>query len=256
MIYIKTKEDIEKIREGGKILADVLMQAKKIIKVGTTSAEVDKFVHDFIVKAGAYPAFLNYKPEGATRPFPASLCICVNDQIVHGVPTENIKTFKEGDIITLDCGVKYKDLYTDHAITFVLGKNENSDIKKLLQKNEEALYAGIKQAKIGNRVGDIGFAIQSVAKENGLTVIKELTGHGVGYKIHEDPYVPNYGKPGEGELLKEGMVIAIEPMFSLGSDKIVIEDDDWTLSTKDGSMSAQFEHTVAITENGPVILTR
>jgi methionyl aminopeptidase len=256
MVKLKTKEEIEILREGGKILADILIQAKAITKVGTDTKDINDFVHNLILKNNAKPAFLNYTPSGSIRPFPASLCICINEEIVHGIPNEDSKIIQDGDIVTLDCGLIYKELFTDHAISFVVGKNLNSDVKKLLQKTEEALYAGISQAKIGNKIGDIGFAISEIANNAKLTIIRDLSGHGVGYEVHEDPYVPNYGEKNKGYKIEEGLVIAIEPMFSLGKGSIRLCKDGYTYSTKDNSLSAQFEHTIAVTKDGPVILTK
>lgn len=255
MIKLKTEKQIQELQEGGKILATVLREAKQLVKPGVSTDEINTFVQKRIIELNAVPAFLNYTPVGANRAFPASLCICINDEIVHGIPNENPHIFEENDVVTLDAGVIYKNLITDHAITFSLN-NQDADIKRLLSKTEEALYAGIKQAVVGNHVGDIGFAISQIAHQNNLTVIDGLSGHGVGFSVHEDPYVPNYGQAGQGQKLEEGLVIAIEPMFSLGSDQIVLEDDGYTLSTEDGSISAQYEHTIAITKNGPIILTK
>jgi len=214
-------------------------------------------------ESGARPAFLNFTPYGADRPYPAAICISINDEIVHGIPNEDPKIIESGDLVNLDMGLVYKGLYTDHAVTVIAGKLEDKydkeeikKIKKLMSKTEEALYAGIKVARVGNTVGDIGNAIESIAIKNNLFVVEGLTGHGVGFDVHEDPYVPNEGEKGQGEFLKEGMVLALEPMFSLGTSRIKLERDGYTYSTKDGSLSVQFEHTIVITKNGPVILTR
>lgn len=255
MIKLKTEKEILELKIGGGILARVLREAKDLVKPGVSTDEINTFVENKMKEYGVTSAFLNYTPDGAERAFPASLCLCVNDEIVHGIPNENPYIFKEGDVVTLDAGVIYNNLVTDHAITFSLN-NQDKDIKKLLSKTEEALYAGIKQAVIGNHVGDIGSAISQIARAHDLTVINGLSGHGVGYSVHEDPYVPNEGEAGHGDILQEGLVIAIEPMFSLGSPDIVLEDDGYTLKTEDGSISAQYEHTIAITKNGPIILTK
>jgi methionyl aminopeptidase len=256
MITYKTPEDIERLREGGKILADIMRAAKKFAVPGTSIEMVDKFFGDEIKKAGCVPAFLNYTPYGAKRPFPSNICICVNDEIVHGIPTENPHVLKEGDIVTFDAGLIYmKKYYLDHAWTYPVGEI-SKDAKKLLRATEEALYAGIKNAKAGKQIGDISHAIEARADKDGMYVVEGLAGHGVGYGIHEDPYVPNEGDPRTGEHIKEGLVIAIEPMFAIGTHKIRLESDGYTFSTKDGSLSAQFEHTVAVTEKGPIILTK
>jgi methionyl aminopeptidase len=256
MIKLKTEKEIEILKQGGKILADILLQTKSQVKVGTSTKDLNDFAHNLIIKSGARSSFLNYTPDGAIRPFPASICVCINEEIVHGIPNENPKIIKDGDLVTLDCGIIYKELFTDHAISFFVGENNNADAKRLLQKTEEALYAGIKQAKIGNKIGDIGHAISQVAFDSKLSVVNDLSGHGVGYEVHEDPYVPNYGDRNKGEDIEEGLVIAIEPMFSLGKSNIKIARDGYTYITKDNSLSAQFEHTVAVTKQGPIILTR
>ncbi len=255
MIKLKTKEEIEALRRGGQKLYLVIEETSKFIKPGVSTDELNKIADELIRRHGGKPAFLNYTPAGAKRPYPASICISINDEIVHGIPNENPKIIKEGDLVTLDGGVIYEGLYTDHARTFIVGE-VSKEVKKLVTKTHEALYAGIRECHVGNKVGDIGSAIVRVAKDAGLSVVKDLTGHGVGYGVHEDPYVPNEGKSGTGEVLEEGLVIAIEPMFSLGDPYIKTAKDGYTYLTKDGSLSAQFEHTVAITNSGPLILTR
>jgi methionyl aminopeptidase len=209
-----------------------------------------------IEKDGDKPAFLNYRPSGAKRPYPCSLCVCVNDEIVHGIPTENPVILKEGDIVTIDAGLIHENLYTDHAITLPVGEI-SKDVKRLLDVTREALQSGIKQAVNGNRLGDIGAAIEAQAKKSGFSVVQGLCGHGVGYEVHEEPYVQNEGKSGTGEILKPGMVLAIEPMFTFGNGEIKLsKKDGYTYSTADGTLSAQFEHTIVITENQPEILTK
>lgn len=255
MIKLKTKEEIEKLKIGGQKLAKILALTAKEVKPGVTTKFLNDFAHKLILEEKAKPAFLNFKPDGAKRPFPASICISINDEIVHGIPNENPKEIKEGDVVGLDAGLIYEGLFTDHAITMCVGET-TKEIKNLLARTKEALNAGIKMARIGNTIGDIGDAIQKVAEKSGLSIIEGLSGHGVGYTVHEEPYVPNYGKKGTGERLEEGMVLAIEPMFSLGSSKIILDKDGYTYKTKDGSISAQFEHTIAITKNGPIILTQ
>lgn len=255
MIRCKTKEEIEWMKEGGKILASIMRESKKFAIVGANSKDVDDFFHDEIIKAGCVPAFLNYRPHGAKRPFPATICVCVNHEIVHGIPNENPKIFQEGDIVTFDAGLIYKGMYLDHAWTFPIG-TISKEARILLQATEEALYIGIKQAKIGRQIGDISHVIEERAYKDDLFVVDGLSGHGVGYAIHEDPYVPNIGDPRTGEKIEEGLVIAIEPMFALGASDIILEKDGQTYSTKDGSLSSQFEHTIAVTKEGPIILTK
>lgn len=255
MIYIKSEEEINKLKEGGEKLANILQTVAKEVKPGVSTETLDNLAHELMVESGGRPAFLDYTPFGASRPYPASLCVSINDEIVHGIPNENPKIIEEGDVVTLDAGLIYEDLITDHAITIIVGE-VSKEIKELVNRTKEALMAGIKQARVGNRVGDIGYAISEVAKKNRLTVIENLTGHGVGYEVHEDPYIPNEGQKGHGEKLEAGMVIAIEPMFGLGSARIKLGKDGYTYLTEDGSISAQFEHTVAITDRGPMILTK
>ncbi|NVN96857.1 type I methionyl aminopeptidase [Candidatus Nomurabacteria bacterium] len=252
-VIIKTKEQIEIIREGGKILAEVLRKVAKMVAPGISTYELDKYAHDLIKEKGGIPAFLNYRPEGAPKAFPASLCTSVNNEIVHGIPLKT-KILKEGDIISLDIGMKYKGLFTDHAVTVAVGKISKKD-QDLLDKTKKALEIGIWAAKGGNTVGDIGHAIESFVNRK-YGIVRELSGHGVGVKIHEDPYVPNYGKKGKGQKLIPGMIIAIEPMLNIGKDHIVSADDDWTIKTADGSRSAHFEHTILITEGDAEVLTK
>lgn len=255
MISLKTPEEIEKLRIGGQKLGKILQATAKIIKPGVFTSELNTFAHKMMLAEGGKPSFLNYSPAGSARPYPASICVCINDEIVHGIPTEDPKEIKEGDVVTIDGGFIYDGLYTDHAITVIVGDGDR-EVKELLQRTQEALNAGIKQCVIGNKIGDISAAIESVAKKSGLSVIHNLTGHGVGYDVHEDPYVPNEGQKGTGEPLEEGLVIALEPMFSLGKPEIELDNDGYTYVTKDRSISAQFEHTVAITQNSPIIVTR
>lgn len=255
MIRLKTPKEIELLAEGGRILADIMRASKKFAVPGCTSDEVNTFFHTEIIKAGCTPSFLNYRPHGAKRPFPAAICVSVNHEIVHGIPNENPKTFKEGDIVTFDAGLIYQGMFLDHAWTYGIGEI-SKEAKTLLQATEEALYIGIKQAKIGRKIGDISNVIEERAYKDDLFVVDGLAGHGVGHAIHEDPYVPNIGDPKTGEKIDEGLVIAIEPMFALGASDIILEKDGHTYSTADGSLSAQFEHTIAVTKSGPVILTK
>jgi len=255
MITIKTPEDIQKLREGGKHLATVLAMLKKAVQVGVNTSDLDALAEKMVREMGDKPAFLNYKPQGAKRAYPASLCVSVNDEIVHGIPTENNRVLVEGDIVSLDMGLVHDGMIVDSAITVVVGKID-AKAKKLLAATEESLYAGIKAARGGMYIGDIGVAVEAVAKRNGFSIAEELAGHGVGYKVHEDPFVPNFGMPGQGPQLKPGMIIAIEPMLNEGSGEISVGQDGWTIRTKDGSRSAHFEHTVLITEGAPEILTK
>lgn len=254
MITIKTKEEITILREGGKRHALILAEIAKMVRPGVTTKELNDKAHELVLAGGDKPAFLNYKPHGAKRPYPASICVSVNDEVVHGIPNENDRMLKEGDIVSLDLGLIHKGLITDSAITVPVGKI-SPELTQLLETTKKALMAGIKKIKAGKRVGDIGNAIEREAVHFGYGVVRELAGHGVGYEVHEDPYVPNYGDVGKGEVLQAGMVIAIEPMFNLGTDEVKLDKDGYTYRTKDGKPSAHFEHTVVVTKSGAEILT-
>lgn len=252
-VIIKTKEEIEIIREGGKILAKTMDKIAKFVKPGISTFAIDEYARKIIKENGDIPASLNYKPYGASYAYPAAICISVNNEIVHGIPSKR-KILKEGDIVSLDLLLKHKGLFTDHAVTVPVGKISSRD-QKLLDDTKKALEIGIWAARGGATVGDIGHAIETfVYKKYGI--VKELAGHGVGKQIHEDPYVPNYGKEGKGQRLIPGMIIAIEPMLTMGSPRITVAEDDWTIKTADGSKSAHFEHTILITEDEPEILTK
>ncbi len=251
-VIIKTVEEIEILREGGHRLASILAKVAEIVKPGVTTKELDEYAYKLIKEGGDEPAFLGYKPEGHPKAYPASLCTSVNNEIVHGIPRQN-KILKEGDIISLDLGLKHKGMFTDHAVTVAVGKIPKAS-QQLLNITKEAMMVGIAEVKAGNTVGDIGFAIEKfVAGRYGI--VKELSGHGVGKKIHEDPYIPNYGKKGKGQKMIPGMVVAIEPMLNVGKPGIVSLSDGYTIKTADGSRSAHFEHTILITEGEPEILT-
>jgi len=250
---IKTKQQIEGIKESSKRLALVVQKVAEKIAPGMSTAELDHYAHQLITELGDKPSFLNYTPEGVKHPYPASMCISINDEVVHGIPSEDI-ILKEGDIVTLDCGINHKGYFSDHAITYPVG-TINSEDQKLINITREALAVGIKAAKSGNTIGDIGYAIESFVHGR-YGIIRILSGHGVGLAVHEDPYVPNYGKPGMGEKLVSGMVLAIEPMLTRGSEIVDVLDDEYTYITSDGSQSAHFEHTILITEDGPEILTK
>lgn len=252
MIKLKTKEEIEILREGGKRLAELVQTIASKVKPGVTTAELDELAQQMIKDMGDTPAFLGYTPDSASFPYPAALCMSVDHEIVHGIP--NDEPLKEGQLLTIDGGVVHGGLYTDHAVTVPVGEISD-EARKLMNITKESLAIGIKAAQPGNTVGDIGAAIQKFV-DGRYFIIKELAGHGVGYGVHEDPYVPNYGQAGEGEELVPGLVIAIEPMLAVGTDRIFVEDDGYTISTKDDSLSAHFEHTIAITEDGPIVLTK
>ncbi len=255
MIKLKSEKEIEILREGGKHLAFVLSQLKKASKPGVTTKELDDLALKLTIQFGDKPAFLNYRPYGASRPFPASACISINNEIVHGIPNESKKVLKEGDIVSLDMGLIHEGLIVDSAITVPVGKIDE-DAKKLLKYTKQSLDAGIKAIKLGGHIGDIGNAIERVAKKYGYGIAEGLCGHGVGFAVHEDPYVPNEGIKGEGPELVAGLVIAIEPMFNEGTGQTKLAKDNWTYLTKDGGRSAHFEHTVAITKDGVEVLTK
>jgi len=252
MIKLKTPAEIEILRVGGQKLAGILAALKELVRPGVTTAFLNDQACSLIAAAGAEPSFLNYRPAGSRLAYPAALCVSLNEEIVHGIPSPRV--LQMGELVTLDLGIKYQGLYTDAAITVPVGQ-VSKEAQKLINLTVEALAAGIAAAQPGARLGDIGAAVEAVARRAGLGVVTDLAGHGVGYAVHEDPYVPNYGRPGTGESIKPGLVIAIEPMFTLGRPETKLEPDGFTFSTADRSLSCHFEHTVAITENGPEILT-
>jgi len=255
MITIKTKEEIEILRQGGKILADILADLASFVAPGITTMQINDRVNKLCKEKDATPVFLNYKPDGAPRPYPASICVSINDEVVHGIPNEKPRVLKEGDVVSLDMGILYKKLITDSAVTVGVGKID-AKAEKLLKINEQALYAGIDAAVVGAHTGDIGYAVEKVVKPHGFGLPVELGGHGVGYAVHEDPFITNFGKKGQGPALRAGMVIAIEPMLNEGTPDIIFEADGYTVRTADGKRSSHFEHTVVITEEGPEILTK
>ena len=271
MITIKSQEEIEILREGGLRLAQILTELASRARPGVSSAELDKLGRELAEKNGDRPAFLGYKPKGVKTPYPASVCVSINDEVVHGIPSGE-KILEEGDIVAIDMGLIHKNLITDSAVTVIVGggRGEGGDkdgkngysgkngkkARALVDITRKALDEGIKVALPGNTVGDIGYAIEQFVRPFGYGHAEGLAGHGVGYKVHEDPFVPNTGKKGDGPALRPGMVIAIEPMLTEGAGKVVFDKDGYTVRTKDGKRSAHFEHTVAITENGNQILTK
>jgi methionyl aminopeptidase len=246
MVYLKTKEEIELLRESNMLIGKTLGELAKWIEPGVTTLKLDKVAEEFIRDHGGVPAFLNYQG------FPNSLCTSVNDQVVHGIP--NSTSLKDGDVISVDCGVLRNGYYGDSAYTYCVG-DVDEDVKKLLEVTRASLYKGIEQAVEGKRIGDIGHAVQTYCESFGFSVVREMVGHGVGKDLHEAPEVPNYGRRGNGIKLKEGMVIAIEPMINLGKRHIVQEADGWTIRTRDRKVSAHFEHSVAIGKNEADILS-
>ncbi len=254
MIRLKSKQEIEIMREGGKRHAEILRELAKLCEPGTSTLILEEEALRMIKQGGDKPAFLGYTPAGAKRAYPAALCVSINDEIVHGIPNEAERILNDGDIVSLDLGLIHKGLITDSAITVAVGAIDDES-KKLINFTKRALEAGISVARPGNTTGDIGQAINEVVEQTKFSLAEDLAGHGVGYKVHEDPFVPNFGMSGEGEKLVPGMVIAIEPMLNVGKGSIKLSKDGYTIRTKDGSRSAHFEHTVAITEKGNIILT-
>lgn len=247
MITIKTPNEIELMRKANQIVRDTLDMLQDVIKEGMTTAQLDKLAHDFIVKCDAKPSFLGYGG------FPASICTSVNEQVVHGIPSAKT-VIKEGDIVSVDCGSIYKGYNGDAARTFEIGK-VSEEKHKLVEVTKQSFFEGVKILKEGVRLGDLGYAIQSYAESFGYGVVRDLVGHGIGKEMHEDPQVPNYGRQGHGMRLKKNMTIAIEPMINMGTHRVYVLDDDWTIVTADNMPSAHYENTVLITEEGVEILS-
>lgn len=248
MIIIKNSDEINKIKKSCFIVAKVLEELKGYIREGLTTKKIEQFIENLIIKMGGKPAFKGY------RGYPASACISVNEQVVHGIPSEKV-VLNEGDIVSVDVGVILDGFYGDAAYTYGVGRI-SEEAKRLLEITEESLYKGIEKAKIGNRIGDISAAIQKHVESHGFSVVRAFVGHGIGRALHEEPQVPNFGRENTGPKLRAGMTLAIEPMVNMGTYEITILSDGWTAVTKDGSLSAHFEHTIAITENEPEILTK
>ncbi|MBQ7739767.1 MAG: type I methionyl aminopeptidase [Eubacterium sp.] len=248
MVVLKSSRELELMKEACVISAQALQLAGEAVKEGVSTYEIDKIAHDFIVKCGAKPNFLGYGG------FPATACISINDEVIHGIP--NKKTIlKEGDIVSIDLGAAKNGYNGDNAATFIVGSC-SPEVKRLVDTSREAMFKGIEAAVPGNRIGDIGNAVQTYCEERGFSVVRDFVGHGVGTKLHEEPSVPNFGHAGRGIRLLPGMTLAIEPMINLGTYKVKTLSDGWTVKTADGKASAHFENTVAITNNGPVILTK
>ncbi len=246
MIVRKSHAEIEKMAAAGRVVADTIDHVGTRLEPGITTGELDRIAEDFIRSRGGVPTSMGY------RGYPAAICISPNTVVVHGIPGAHVVA--DGDVITIDVGVTLDGFIADSAYTFGVGEVE-PEAQRLLEVGRDALTAGIAQARAGNRVGDISAAVQHLVEANGFSVVRSLVGHGVGRSYHEDPHIPNFGEPGRGPLLSEGMTIAIEPMITAGGADVYVEDDEWTISTEDGSLSCHFEHTVAISADGPRILT-
>lgn len=251
MIIIKTKKEIDFIRESCLIVAETLQLVKKSVRVGVTTKELDLIAEDYILTKNAKAAFKGYS-QGDGNPFPATICSSRNCEVVHGIPAKTV--LNDGDIISIDVGVNKNGYFGDAALTVAVG-NISPDVQKLMDVTEKSLYLGIEEAIENRRLHNISNAIQSFVEENGFSIVRELTGHGVGKRLHEDPSIPNYGKRDSGPKLKSGMTLAIEPMVNLGKKEVVVGYDGWTVLTKDGLPSAHFEHTILVTNGKPEILT-
>ncbi len=252
----KRKEEIAILREGGRRLARHVRMLSELVIPGATGRMLEGRAREMVEKDGDEPAFLGHKDRKSEKGYPSALCLSLNDVIVHAPAALNDATIGEGDIVCLDFGIKHKGLYTDHAVTVIAGAAKNPHDLELLEGTKEALAAGIAKAEIGNTTGDIGYAVQQIAEKYHFGYPRNLSGHGVGIQVHEEPHVPNFGEPGKGQKLVEGLVIAIEPMMTLGSGDLFVDADGYSYRTKDGSRTAHFEHTVIVTRNGPEILTR
>jgi methionyl aminopeptidase len=251
MITLKSAREIEVMRRANVIVAEILAELRDKVAAGVTTLELDSLAEELTYKKKATPAFKGYQMAG--RVYPRSLCVSVNEEIVHGIPSGRV--LKDGDIVGLDFGVVYEGFYGDSAVTVGVG-TITEDARRLMQVTEQALYRGIEHLRDGKRLGDLSSAIQQTIEGAGFSVVRSFVGHGIGKRLHEDPPVPNYGEAERGIRLKEGMVLAIEPMVNAGSSEVKMKEDGWTAVTGDGSLSAHFEHSVAITQNGPYILSR
>jgi methionyl aminopeptidase len=247
MIIIKNKQEIEYMRSAGKVVAETLAKIEEAVKPGITTMELDKIAEDYITKCGAKPSFKGYYG------FPGSICASVNNEVVHGIPSDKV-VLEEGDIISIDCGAILNGYHGDAARTLPVGKI-NKETQNLIDVTKESFFKGVEKAIVGNRLTDISFAVQQYVEQFGYSVVRDYVGHGIGRDMHEDPEVPNFGRPGRGPKLVEGMALAIEPMVNIGGYHVDVEENQWTVVTRDNSLSAHYENTVAILEGGPEILT-
>jgi methionyl aminopeptidase len=253
-MIIKNEKDIEALRVGGKRLAAIMKKLAKAVLPGVSTKDIDDLATKLILDGGDETSLLNYLPHGSERPFPATICVSVNDEVVHGIPNEAPRIFSEGDIVSLDLVLTHDGRFVDMALTVPVGSVDQK-AKELMAATKAALQAGIRVARGGNTIGDIGHAIQTTVEKAGFSVVSELGGHAVGHAVHEFPYIPNVGKAGKGMTLKPGMVLALEPIVNEGSPDLYLEDDGYTYKTQDGGRSAHFEHSILITEGDPEILT-
>ena len=247
MIIIKNSEQLALMKKAGQITAEALLVAREAIRPGISTKEIDKKIHDFIVKSGAVPSFLGYGG------FPGSACISIGDEVIHGIPSEK-KILKEGDIVKIDVGARYRGYNGDSARTYPVGK-VSEEALRLISVTERSFWEAMKAAKVGNRIGDIGFAVENFVISNGFSVVRDYVGHGLGKDLHEEPEVPNFGRAGRGARLYSGMTLAIEPMVNVGGYGVKVMGDGWTVKTLDGSLSAHYENSIAITDSDPIVLT-
>lgn len=251
MVFLKTKDEIELLRKANLLVGATLAELAKVIKPGVTTRQLDKIADEFIRDHGAIPTFKGF-PNPYGGPFPASICTSVNNIVVHGIPDD--KPLQDGDIVSIDCGTLLEGFNGDSCYTFAVGEVKE-EVKELLRVTKESLYKGIEAATAGHRIGDIGYAVQQHCEQHGYGVVRELVGHGVGRAMHEDPQVPNFGRRGNGPQIKNGLCIAIEPMITLGSPKVALLEDRWSVTTQDGKPAAHYEHSIAICDGKPVILS-
>jgi methionyl aminopeptidase len=252
-VYKKSNRELTFMRQAGRIVAEVLQVLAENTQPGVTTKDLDRIAEREIRARGGIPSFKNYTPRGTGLVYPASLCVSINNEIVHGIPGKRV--IKEGDLVSLDLGAIYEGFHGDSALTVSVGA-VSPEHRRLIEVARDSLEAGIEQVQVGNRLGDVGAAIQQHAEKHGYSVVRDYVGHGIGRSLHEDPNVPNYGIPGEGRRLEVGLVLAIEPMVNIGTHETKVMPDKWTVVTDDGRLSAHFEHTVAVTENGPEVFTR
>lgn len=246
MVIRKSRSEIERMRRAGQVVAETLRDLRKMVEPGITTRELDAHAEDKIRSSGAYPTFKGY------RGFPASICASINDEVVHGIPSD--RRLRDGDIIKIDCGATLDGYVGDAAISVPVGRID-ADLEKLIEATRDSLFKAIEKMIPGNRLYDVSYAVQEYVEERGFSVVRDFCGHGIGQRMHEDPQVPNYGRPGTGPKLKEGWVLAIEPMVNAGTFEVKVLPDGWTVKTRDGKASSHFEHTIAITEEGPMVLT-